>query len=82
MAGITLAAVPYGQPTTGAHWLYIAEAFPLLMAEPIRRWVFEQPNVVHVLGADEEIPDGCPTLDVPLTDQEYEEFLRARKGRG
>lgn len=76
MSCITLIAAPTGANVPGIDLATIA--VPVLNHPTVTRWVEQQsPLCVWAAGLGDRIPAEYRTLDVPVTDEEYQTYLDA-----
>lgn len=76
MPGITLIAAAPFDDISGVTLDCIN--LPALQAAPVQAWIVEHAGYdIYVAGADDEVPDHGRTLDIPLDEVEYREFLDA-----
>lgn len=77
MPGITLIAADPGEDVSGVALASID--LPVLNIPPVRLWIhqFSAHWDIYVAGEDGQIPDHGRTLDIPLDEAEYREFLDA-----
>ena len=76
MAVITLIAAPAGADVPGIDLATID--VPVLDHPAVTRWVDEQsPLCVWAAGHGDRIPHELSTLDVPVSDEEYQTYLDA-----
>lgn len=51
---------------------------PVLFATPVQVWIVEHAGYdIYVAGSDDPVPEHGRTLDIPLDEVEYREFLDA-----